>query len=38
MPRKIKRARHNTFSMKQPEDKNVSHGSPPTIKLFHPAA
>jgi hypothetical protein len=37
-PRKVKRTRHNSFTMKKPEDKNVSHGSPPTIKIFCPAA
>ena len=37
-PRKVKRARHNSYFVKQPEEKNIAHSSPPTIRLLYPAA
>ena len=37
MPAQAKRMRI-IFPMKRPADRNISHGSPPTIKVFYPAA
>jgi hypothetical protein len=37
-PRAVKRTQHTAFPMKKRDQKNVSHASPPTIRLFHPAA
>jgi hypothetical protein len=37
-PHKVKRARPNSHFVKQPGDKNITHDSPPTILLLHPAA
>jgi hypothetical protein len=36
-PRALKRARHNSYRVKYPSDKNIAHGLPPTIRLIHPA-
>jgi hypothetical protein len=37
-PHALKRARHNHYYVKRPDQKNIAHGSPPTIRLIHPAA
>ena len=37
-PRAVKRTQHTTFPMKKRSQKNIDHESPPTIRLFHPAA
>jgi hypothetical protein len=37
-PRAVKRTQHTAFLMKRREQKNIQHESPPTIRLFHPAA
>lgn len=37
-PRAVKRTQHTAFPMKRREQKNISHDSPPTIRLFRPAA
>jgi hypothetical protein len=37
-PRAVKRMSHTTFPTKKRTQRNISHDSPPTIRLFHPAA
>jgi hypothetical protein len=38
-PRVVKRARHNSYRVKKPEDKGTRHAGPPTIVLVNqPAA
>jgi hypothetical protein len=32
-PRAIKRARHNSYRIKRPEDRNTRHTGPPTINI-----
>jgi len=34
----VKRPQHAAFLMKRRDQKNIKHESPPTIRLFHPAA
>jgi hypothetical protein len=37
-PHKVKTARPNSYFVRQAGDKNITHGSPPTIRLIYPAA
>jgi hypothetical protein len=37
-PRAVKRTQHTAFPMKRRDQKNIEHDSPPTIRLFRPAA
>jgi hypothetical protein len=37
-PRAVKRTQHTAFLMKKREQKDIKHDSPPTIRLFRPAA
>jgi hypothetical protein len=38
-PRVVKRARHNSYRVKKPEDQGTRHAGPPTIRLVNlPAA
>ncbi|GAA1011393.1 hypothetical protein Aple_059440 [Acrocarpospora pleiomorpha] len=32
-PRVVKRARHNSYRVKRPDDVSVTHANPPTIRL-----
>jgi hypothetical protein len=34
-PRVVKRARHNSYRVKQPSDRGVRHAGPPTIDLVN---
>ena len=36
-PRVIRRARHNSYRVKRPEDTGTRHHGPPTIRLTPPA-
>ena len=36
-PRVVKRARHNAYPVKKPEDHGTRHHGPPTIRLANPA-
>jgi len=37
-PRAVKRTQHTAFPMKRRDQKNIKYDSPPTIRLFYPAA